>query len=93
MKIFKQLFLVSVLSVAAVLAACSPSTEDLAREVQTNMEEKLSGEQIEIIGFMLTHKGGNEYRGILETKEPHGEFTYSVEVIYDGRAFSWEIVN
>jgi len=90
MTLFKQfLFALSLM----LLTACSVSTEDLAKDVQASMEEKFKGENITIKSFMLTHKGGNEYKGILETKEPNGEFVYSVEVIYDGKAFSWEINN
>jgi hypothetical protein len=76
---------------AAIATACSVSTEDLAAEVQQDMEETLSDQGIKIKSFHLTKRGGNEYKGILETIEPHGEFTYSVEVIYDGKMFSWEV--
>lgn len=34
-----------------------------------------------------------KYRGLLETKERYGEFKYSVDVVFDGRNFSWEIVD
>ena len=87
---FKRLLFVFVFSM--LIVGCSASTEDLAKDVQTSIKEKFKGEGIEIKSFMLTHKGGNEYKGILETKEPGGEFTYSVDVIYDGSAFSWDIV-
>lgn len=89
----KSILLAAALAFSPVLAGCSLSTEDLAEEVQASMEEKLEGEGIEIKSFMLSHRGGNEYKGILETEERHGVFTYSVEVIYDGSNFSWEIVN
>ena len=87
-----RFLIVFVLSIIVFLSACSASTEELANEVQASMESELAGEGIEIKSFDLTHKGGNEYRGILQTSEPYGDFTYSVEVIYDGRTFSWEIL-
>ena len=88
----KKLLSAFLLSFTLLLAACSVSTEDLAKEVQANMEQKFAGEGIRITSFMLTKKGGNEYAGVLETAEPNGEFTYSVKVIYDGSSFTWEIV-
>lgn len=87
----KRFILFSFLTVLVFLSACSASTEELASEVQASMEAEFAGEGIEIQSFDLTHRGGNEYRGILKTREPHGEFTYTVEVIYDGRTFSWEV--
>jgi hypothetical protein len=41
----------------------------------------------------LTHRGGNDYDGVLQTIEPNGEFTYPVEVTFDGKEFAWKIVN
>jgi hypothetical protein len=82
--------LVSIL-LALSLAACSLSTEDLVTEVKKSMEEKFKGKGITIKSLMLTKKGGNIYSGLLETKEPNGEFTYTVEVIYDGNNMQWEV--
>lgn len=89
MKHLKIIFASIILALS--LAACSLSTEDLATEVQKSMEEKFKGEGIVIKSLILTKKGGNIYSGILETKEPNGEFTYTVEVIYDGNNMQWEI--
>lgn len=85
-------FLVA-LALIISIAGCSISTEDLTNEVRSSIEEQLKGEDITVKSFLLTHKGGNEYRGILETKEPNGNFTYAVDVVFDGRAFTWEIAN
>ena len=79
------------LVVTAFAFGCSLSTEDLAVQVQADMEKTLSDSGIKVKSFILTKKGGNEYKGILETIEPLGEFTYSVEVIYDGKMFTWEV--
>ena len=90
---FKHLIFAAALALMTLLTACSLSNEDLAKEVRAGIQEKFKGTGMEIKSFALTHKGGNEYKGILETKEPNGEFTYSVEVISDGKTFTWEIVN
>lgn len=68
------------------------STEDLAEEVKANMEQNFKGENIQIESLILTKKGGNEYKGILTTKEPGGNFSYTVEVIYDGDYITWEVI-
>lgn len=65
------------------------STEELTSQVRASMEKKYSGSGVVIQKFMLTKKGGNEYSGILETREPNGQFTYRVDVIYDGKSFTW----
>jgi len=70
---------------------CSLSTEDLAVQVQADMEKSLADKGIKVKSFLLIKKGENAYKGILTTIEPLGEFTYSVEVIYDGKMFSWEL--
>ena len=49
-----------------------------------------------ISDFLLIHKGGQEYKGLLEGEwvNDYGEFepfSLTVEVIYDGNAFMWEI--
>ena len=85
----RNVFMALVVTVFAF--GCSVSTEDLAVEVQADMEKTLGESGIKVKSFGLTKKGGNEYKGILKTIEPHGEFTYSVEVIYDGKMFSWEV--
>jgi hypothetical protein len=77
------------------VTSCSLSTNELAEEVKISMQETWENEGvtgIEIESLILTHKGGNEYSGILETEEEGIRFTYSVEVIYDGDNFKWEIV-
>jgi len=75
--------------------SCSLSTNELAEEVKINMQEawKKEGESgIKIESFLLTYKGGNEYSGILETNEEGEKSKYSVNVVYDGKNFTWKIV-
>jgi hypothetical protein len=77
-----------------IFTSCSLSTNDLAKEVEKNMleSEQFKTNSIKIKSLILTKKSGNEYDGILETLEPNGNYTYSVEVIYDGENFTWKIV-
>ena len=75
--------------------SCSLSTNDLAKEVQISIQETWKNEGVEgvkIESFLLTHKGGNEYSGILETNEEGEKFKYTVQVIYDGENMQWEII-
>lgn len=75
------------------LTACSPSTDELTEQVKHSMEEKFKSSGISIGNLILTKKGGAEYTGILQTKEPNGSFTYNVEVVYDGKSFTWKVIN
>ena len=45
-----------------------------------------------IENFSLIHKGGNEYKGLLEINEDGERFTISVDVTFDGTTFIWEII-
>jgi len=77
------------------LSTSNLSTNELAEEVKISMQEtwKEEGDSgIEIESFLLTHKGGNEYWGILETNEEGEKFKYAVSVVCDGENFTWEIV-
>ena len=87
-KLFTATLLLSVF-----LTACSPSTDELTEQVKQSMEEKFKTSGVSISSFILTKKGGNEYTGILETKEPNGNFTYNVEVVSDGKSFTWNVIN
>jgi len=77
-----------------IITSCSLSTNDLAKEVEKSMKEseQFKTNSITIKSLILTKKSGNEYNGILETREPNGAFTYSVEVIYDGNNMTWKII-
>ncbi len=78
-----------------LLAACDTrlSNADLAEEVQLSMIEKFAGTGIKIDSLILTRESSdsNIYKGILETTEPNGNFTYTVNVTYDGEYFTWEV--
>jgi len=83
-----------ILLTSLILVSCSLSTNELAEEVKSSMREttQFKENSIQINSLILTKKSGNEYSGILETSEPNGEFTYSVEVIYDGENMNWKVV-
>lgn len=73
------------------------STEELAKEVQANIEEKWASEAewetVVIDSFTLVHKGEQQYRGILEASQNGETVTLGVDVTYDGESFMWEITN
>lgn len=77
-----------------VVTSCSMSTEELSNQVITSMKdnEQFKSNSIKIKSLILTKKAGNEYSGVLETKEPNGDFNYTVEVIYDGENMTWKIL-
>ena len=84
-----------ILGILFISTSCSLSTDELAEEVKMSMEETWKKEGvtgIKIESFMLTHKGGNEYSGILETTEEGESIKYTVQVIYDGENVNWEII-
>ena len=103
----KKLLLLS----ALLIFACSMSTEELEQEVLESIKQELAEnsmfEDAEVVDFGLVHKGGNEYKGILELiiKNPLADLltdwneqvnqsiqvTRAVEVVYDGKTFTWEI--
>ena len=50
--------------------SCGLSTEELAEQVEQNIIETLAENDdwadVELVDFSLVHKGGNEYKGIIE---------------------------
>jgi hypothetical protein len=85
---------VLVILMVCLFSSCKLSTKELSEEVKKSMietwqKEGVTGIQIE--SFMLTHKGGNEYSGLLETNEEGESFKYNVNVTYDGENMQWKI--
>ena len=80
----------------ALFSGCSGrlSTEELSVEVKKSMEEYFAQNEmeVEITSLVVTHKSENEYKGIVSTVEPEGNFDYAVEIIYDGENMTWEIL-
>jgi small nuclear ribonucleoprotein (snRNP)-like protein len=92
MKKIIRVFLVLVF-VSLVFTSCSLTTDELTKEVEKSMmeSEQFKSNSINIKSLILTKKSGNEYNGVLETSEPNGNFTYTVEVVYDGENMTWKI--
>jgi uncharacterized protein YcfL len=81
-----------------MLTACDSrlSNEELANQVIVSMEESpifVDG-SISVDSLMITRNSAESYTytGVLETSEPGGSFTYSVVVTYDGKTFTWEVL-
>ena len=108
--------LILLLFIPLVFACDTLTTEELAKEVKQNMIEHFAESDdwvdVKLVDFSLVHKGGNEYKGIIELiienpvadlfnttfendyveLKKNIEVSYSVEVIYDGEMYSWEII-
>lgn len=78
---------------ALLFTACSLSTEQLADEVKKDMANnaEFKAKGVTVKEFTLVHKSGNEYDGLLVATEPTGEFTYKVDVTYDGSTLQWKL--
>ena len=91
----KLITLMAFLICLTLFAGCNGrlSTEELTIEVKKSVEETYAQNElgIEITSLILTHKGANEYKGVLNTSEPGGDFVYTIEVIYDGENMTWEV--
>ena len=81
------------------LTACDTrlSRLDLTSEVIKSMEgsEGFSAANINVDSLIITRDSAesNGYTGILQTSEPNGSFTYSVEVTYDGENMTWRVLD
>jgi len=87
----KQLILILILSIS--FCSCSMGVNQLTNEVEEDIQQTYNQENLGIIvnSLILTHEEGNYYIGILETSEPDGNFSYNVDVVYDGNSFVWEV--
>lgn len=95
-KIIENLSKIALILMLFFITSCGLSTNELAEEVKISMTETFKNEGvtgIKIESLILTHKGGNEYTGILETNEEGEKFKYTVQVIYDGENMQWEIID
>ena len=81
---------------AISVAACESrlGSEELANSVLEHMQKEAASE-INLTSLRLVREGpdSNKYNGVLKTSEPYGSFVYSVDVTYDGKQFTWEIVD
>ncbi len=89
--------IIAMVLVGMLVAGCGGgvSTEALAKEVRTDIEKKWASEpalaSAKITSFTLVHKGGKQYRGLLEATQDGESETLGVDVTYDGENFMWEI--
>ncbi|MDC3063695.1 hypothetical protein OA253_03680 [Alphaproteobacteria bacterium] len=82
------------------LSSCEDrlSTSELTEQVKEHMMGdggNYKEKNIKIDTFLLTRESNdsNKYKGIMKTTEPNGNFTYTVDVTYDGETFTWEVKN
>lgn len=91
MKKFKYLLLAVV---AMVLCSCGASVDELAEQIRDEMEvslEKELGVDVHVGEVILVHKGGNEYTSIVEVTAEGETVKLSLEVVYDGESYQWEL--
>lgn len=87
MKTIKQLLLSVIL--ITFMASCGQSTDEIRDKVKADMEQKFKGKGIIIKSFKVTKKTGNEYKGVMETSELYGNYSYEVDIVCDGDKIAW----
>ena len=92
-----KILVISLVTIATFgLFSCGTSTSNLAEQVQDLMIKKFQQEGITLKvkeDLQLVHKSGNEYTGIMTVIVDGEESQLSVDVISDGKAFQYEIVD
>lgn len=89
----KKRFLLNIFLFLTLFSCQNEGIDQLTTKILHSIEDKIDAEGggVEIISFKLTHVNGNEYIGILETIENNQNYSYTVNVISDGKTFIWEI--
>jgi hypothetical protein len=71
-------------------------TDALAREVREDIAKKFASDPatagIKVGALTLAHRGGNDYRGILEVGEGGERENLTVEVTFDGSTMVWQVI-
>ena len=86
MKKFKYLLIAAM---TLVLSACSAPIDDVADQIRQDIINQIDADYVgEVI---LVHKGGNDYKGMVDIQVDGYVYTCSLEVTYDGYAYTWEL--
>ena len=80
------------------LAGCGGISADaLAKDVQSHIEQTWASDPelatARITNLTLVHKGGQQYRGLLEATLYGESVLLGVDVTFDGTNFLWEITD
>ena len=78
----------------AMLVSCKVSTSELAKQVQEHMVETFAenGTTVRVTkDLQLVKKSNNEYSGLMTISAGGQTQQVSVDVVYDGKSFSWVI--
>ncbi len=95
----KKIFVTILICITLYSCGTGVSKNELESRVKSDINVEFSKRAVEanksytINSFVLVHKGGNEYNGILQTTEDGEEFTYEVNVTTDGDSYLWKIVD
>jgi hypothetical protein len=80
-----------------LLAGCGVSTETLTKQVRASIEETWAKDHdlknLRIKSFMLVHKSGNQYAGVLEADADGEALSLNLDVVYDGKTFVWKVLD
>ena len=98
MKNFLVLFISFFIFTSCGVSDSRLSAEQLTKEVQADMlyywnVEKDRNVEIKQFSLIRESSDSNKYQGIMYIKEPRGELTLTVEVIYDGNNIMWEVLS
>ena len=77
------------------LAACGDQSAEIAKQVRADIIKKYAADpetaNLKVGDLSLAHRGGNDYRGIVEVSEGSETAELIVEVTYDGKTFIWQV--
>ena len=94
MKKFLLAFVFAV-SMAVAFSSCTLTEERLAEKIKSAMvdDEKTNGKTLEVTGFDLGQKAGDQYKGVLKGRLDGQEVTYDVVVTDEGNDYDidWEM--
>ena len=74
-------FRLGALLVLATTAACSPSIEEVQKQVRADLEKTYKSTNLKVASLAL-QKVDDDYEGSLQTNEKGGSFSYTVKVRY-----------
>lgn len=85
----KKIKYLLIAAMALVLYACSAPIDAVADEIRNDIENQID---VDYVGeVILVHRGGNDYKGVVDICIDGETDTYTLEVTYDGYAYTWEL--
>ena len=85
----KKIKYLLIAAMALVLYACSAPIDAVADQIRNDIIDQTDADYVSDV--ILVHKGGNEYKGVVDICIDGETGTYTLEVTYDGYAYTWEL--